>query len=144
MGHRPALTDPFDLARFVAAQVHVYPQVRAELRAGRKTSHWMWFIFPQIAGLGHSATAVYYALASADAARAYLAHPLLGPRLRDCVAAVLDFAGTPAEAIFGDVDARKLHSSLTLFAAVSDAPCFADGLRIFFGGVPDAATLARL
>jgi uncharacterized protein (DUF1810 family) len=104
----------------------------------------MWFVFPQIGGLGHSATAVFYAIGSADEARAYLAHPLLGARLRDCVEALLRHAGTPAAAILGDVDALKLRSSLTLFAAVSDAPCFGAALRAFFDGVADAATLARM
>lgn len=138
------MSDPFNLARFVAAQTCTYDTALGELRRGRKTSHWMWFVFPQIAGLGHSPTAVLYAIASAAEARAYLAHPQLGPRLRECVAAVLDYAGTPAEAIFGDVDARKLQSSLTLFAAVSDEGCFADGLKCFYDGIPDPATCARL
>jgi uncharacterized protein (DUF1810 family) len=138
------VSDPHNLARFVDAQADTYAQALTELHRGRKVSHWMWFVFPQIAGLGRSATAVFYAIGSADEARAYLAHPLLGPRLRECVDAVLDYAGTPAEAIFGDVDALKLHSSLTLFAAVSDEPRFAAGLRAFFDGAVDAATVARL
>src|SRR3954454_3991697 len=108
-----------DLDRFVAAQAPVYATVLAELRAGRKQSHWMWFVFPQLAGLGRSATALFYGIASADEARAYLAHPLLGARLRECLAALSAHEGGSAEAIFGVVDAMKLRSSITLFEAVA-------------------------
>jgi uncharacterized protein (DUF1810 family) len=105
--------DPFDLARFVAAQAPVYAQVIRELKAGRKESHWMWFIFPQAVGLGRSAMSVRYAISSADEARAYLAHPVLGPRYRECVALVeVALArGATLEGIFGEVDAMKYRSS---------------------------------
>jgi uncharacterized protein (DUF1810 family) len=133
----------FDLERFVAAQQGIYPQALAELKRGRKQSHWMWFVFPQLAGLGRSETARFYAIASAEEARAYLAHPLLGARLRECAAAVLAHRGRGAEAIFGPVDAVKLKSSMTLFAAVAAGPApFAAMLDAFFGGERDAATLA--
>ena len=134
-----------DLDRFVAAQASIYEQALAELRAGQKRSHWMWFVFPQLAGLGRSATAHYYAIASADEARAYLAHPLLGPRLRDCAAAVLGHTDKSAEDIFGSIDAMKLKSSMTLFEAVADDPApFASVLDAFFGGARDRATLDLL
>jgi uncharacterized protein (DUF1810 family) len=136
-----------DLERFVAAQDAggTYDQALAELRAGRKTSHWMWFIFPQIAGLGRSGMAQRYAIASLDEARAYLAHPVLGPRLRESAAALLDHSGTNAEAILGAIDAMKLRSSMTLFArAAPDEPVFADVLERYFGGVADEETLRRL
>jgi uncharacterized protein (DUF1810 family) len=109
--------DPFDLQRFVDAQAPVYARVVAELTAGRKQSHWMWFIFPQAAGLGHSAMSVRYAIASAEEARAYLAHPVLGPRYRECVALVEGWLakGRTAEEIFGEVDAMKWRSSRALF-----------------------------
>lgn len=130
------------LERFVAAQEGVYPRALAELRRGRKESHWMWFVFPQIAGLGTSPTARRYAIASADEARAFLAHPLLGARLRDCTAAILAHRERGAEAIFGPVDAMKLRSSMTLFEAVADDPApFAAALSAFHGGERDAATL---
>lgn len=132
------------LARFVEAQANSFATALAELRSGRKQSHWMWYIFPQIAGLGRSPTAIFYAIADAQEARAYLAHPLLGPRLVDAVTAAIDAPGS-AEAIFGAVDAMKLRSSLTLFAAVADDPApFRQGLARFFDGQDDPATLARL
>ena len=135
----------FDLARFVAAQEDIYKQALAELRAGRKQSHWMWFVFPQIAGLGHSPMAVRYAIASAEEARAYLAHPLLGARLRECVAAMLAHRGQRPEAILGGIDALKFRSSLTLFEAVADDPApFAAALEAFYDGVRDARTLELL
>jgi uncharacterized protein (DUF1810 family) len=135
----------FDLDRFVAAQAEIHDQAFAELKAGRKQSHWMWFVFPQIAGLGHSPTARFYAIASAAEARAYLAHPLLGARLRACAEAVLAHRGRSAEAIFGSVDAMKLKSSMTLFEAVAAgrAP-FAAVLDVFFDAERDPATLMRL
>jgi uncharacterized protein (DUF1810 family) len=136
-----------DLERFVAAQDAggTYDQALAELRAGRKTSHWMWFVFPQIAGLGRSGMAQRYAIASLDEARAYLAHPVLGPRLRESAAALLDHSGTNAEAILGAIDAMKLRSSMTLFArAAPDEPVLADVLERYFGGVADEETLRRL
>lgn len=133
------------LDRFVEAQAHAYADALAELRDGRKESHWMWFIFPQIAGLGTSPTSRFYAIASLDEARAYLAHPLLGARLRECTEAVLAHAGTRAEAIFGGIDAVKLRSSMTLFDRVAggDNP-FGRCLAAFFDGQRDARTLALL
>jgi uncharacterized protein (DUF1810 family) len=133
------------LARFVEAQAPVYERALAELRQGRKQSHWMWFVFPQIAGLGSSRMSAIYAIASAAEARAYLAHPLLGPRLVECTTAVLGHRGTSAEEIFGDVDALKFRSSMTLFAAVAEPDsCFAAALAAFYGGSGDALTLQRL
>jgi uncharacterized protein (DUF1810 family) len=132
---------PFDLERFVAAQEHEYSGALAELRAGRKTGHWIWFIFPQVAGLGRSETSRFYAIASLDEARAYLAHPILGPRLRECVSAVLATSGASADQIFGSLDAMKVRSSLTLFHRVDpDEPLFRDALERFYGGVTDNAT----
>ena len=134
-----------DLARFVTAQEEIYPQALAELEAGRKQSHWMWFIFPQLAGLGASPMAVHYALASAAEARAFLAHPVLGGRLRACVAAMLAHSGARPEAILGAIDALKFRSSLTLFEAVADEPApFADALDAFYDGVRDDRTLRLL
>jgi uncharacterized protein (DUF1810 family) len=135
----------FDLERFVAAQDPVYAGVVRELRAGRKTGHWMWFVFPQVAGLGSSEMSRFYAIGSLDEARAYLEHPVLGPRLRECAGLVLA-AGTPdAEAILGGIDAVKLRSSMTLFrrAAPGD-PTFQAVLDRCFGGVEDPATIDRL
>lgn len=133
-----------DLERFVAAQDRIYPQALAELAAGAKRSHWMWFVFPQLAGLGRSETARFYAIADAVEARAYLAHPLLGPRLREATRAAIAATGS-APAIFGGVDAIKLRSCLTLFAAVAPDPSlFEAGLARFFDGDPDPETLARL
>src|SRR6478672_1914351 len=117
--------DPYDLQRFVAAQDTggTYQQALAELKAGRKTSHWMWFVFPQIAGLGRSATAQHYAISSLAEAQAYLAHPVLGPRLRQSAAALLSHPGRSADQILGSIDAMKLRSSLTLFSrAAPDEP----------------------
>ena len=134
-----------DLTRFIEAQEGVYGQALAELRQGRKESHWMWFVFPQIAGLGTSPTARLFAIASAQEARAYLAHPVLGERLRECTAAVLAHRERRAEAIFGPVDAMKLRSSMTLFEAVADDPApFAGALVAFHDGERDAATLRLL
>lgn len=129
-----------DLSRFVNAQAASYDAALAELRAGRKRSHWMWWIFPQIAGLGRSDIARHYAIVSADEASAYLAHPLLGPRLLACTQAV---AAAPGDAgdIMGGVDALKLRSSMTLFAAVADDPSpYQKVLERFFDGEPDMAT----
>ena len=135
----------FDLERFVTAQAGAYAEALAELRDGRKRSHWMWFVFPQIAGLGRSDMARFYALRSLAEARAYLDHPLLGPRLRECTEAVLAHSDSSAEAIFGPVDAIKFRSSMTLFeaAAPTDAP-YGDALAAFYGGERDQATLERL
>lgn len=133
-----------DLDRFVAAQDGVYPQALAELRAGQKRSHWMWFIFPQIAGLGQSAMAQTYAIAGADEARAYLVHPVLRPRLIEVTQAVTAAAGS-ADAILGGIDAVKLRSSMTLFAAVAEDPLpFRAALDRFFGSEDDRATLGLL
>ena len=130
-----------DLHRFVDAQRGVHERVTAELEAGEKRGHWMWFVFPQIAGLGRSAMAQRYAIESLDEARAYLAHPVLGPRLRGWAALVRDTEGRTAEQIFGGVDAMKLQSSMTLFhAAAPDEAVFADVLTGFFGGEEDPLT----
>lgn len=138
------MTDPFDLQRFVQAQEPVMPAVRAELRAGRKRTHWMWFVFPQVAGLGHSATARHFAIGSLDEARAYLAHPVLGPRLRECAGLVLGVEGRSAHDIFGSPDDLKLHSSMTLFAlAEPGAAEFRAVLDKYFGGVPDPLTAEK-
>lgn len=135
----------FDLGRFVAAQAGSWPTALAELRAGRKQSHWMWFIFPQLAGLGSSPMAVRYAIGSADEARAYLAEALLGARLREGVAAMLAHKDRSAEAILGGIDALKFRSSLTLFEAVADDPeLFAEALEAFYDGRRDERTLELL
>jgi uncharacterized protein (DUF1810 family) len=132
-----------DLERFVEAQEAggTFDRALRELRAGRKTSHWMWFVFPQVAGLGHSSMAQAYAVASLDEARDYLAHPVLGPRLRECAAAVLAHTDRSAEQIFGGVDALKLRSSMTLFArADPEQPAFQAVLEAFYAGEPDGRT----
>jgi uncharacterized protein (DUF1810 family) len=136
--------DPFQLQRFLEAQDGVIDTAVAELRAGRKQSHWMWFVFPQIAGLGKSPTAQFYAIRSIHEARAFLAHPVLGERLRVAVDATLAWASTKTAAeILGDVDATKLRSSLTLFEAASGDPLFALALDAFFE-TPDEATLRMI
>ncbi|KAB0681429.1 DUF1810 domain-containing protein [Aureimonas leprariae] len=138
-------TDPFDLERFVAAQAPVYPQVRAELERGRKASHWMWFVFPQIAGLGSSPTARAFAIRSPDEARAYLAHPALGKRLFECIDLVLAVEGRSAHEIFGSPDDMKFRSSLTLFrAAAPEEARFDAGLRRYYAGKADERTLELL
>ena len=137
--------DDFNLQRFVDAQQQVYDTVHAELSAGRKRSHWMWFVFPQVEGLGFSAMAERYAISGLAEARAYLAHPLLGARLRECCALVLACDGVSAHTIFGSPDDMKLRSSLTLFAqAAPEERLFADCLQKYYGGQPDPATLDRL
>jgi uncharacterized protein (DUF1810 family) len=137
-----------DLGRFVAAQAPVHAQALAELHLGRKTSHWMWFVFPQLRGLGHSATAWQYGIASLAEARAFLAHPVLGERLRTCCAALLALKGGSANSIFGSPDDLKLKSSMTLFAAAAQTPAdrqpFLDVLARFYGGQQDERTLALL
>ncbi|MBW4331926.1 DUF1810 domain-containing protein [Stakelama sp. CBK3Z-3] len=134
-----------DLSRFVEAQQNVWQQALAELKAGDKRSHWMWFIFPQIAGLGQSPTARFYAIAGRSEAGAYMAHALLGPRLIAASEAVLDHKGErTASAMLGEIDAMKLKSSMTLFEAVSDEPVFGAVLDAFYGGERDSATLNRL
>jgi uncharacterized protein (DUF1810 family) len=134
-----------DLERFVKAQAHLYDQALAELRRGRKTSHWMWFVFPQIAGLGRSEMATFYAISDAAEARDYLAHPVLGARLAECVQTLLNHAGDRSAAqILGDLDALKLRSSLTLFEAVDSNPLWATCLDAFYDGKRDPETLNRL
>lgn len=133
------------LRRFVDAQAGVYETALAELRRGRKTSHWMWFVFPQIAGLGRSPNARLYAIADLDEARAYLAHPVLGPRLLACVETINALPGDDAHAVFGEPDDLKLRSCLTLFAAAApDELAFQLALAKYFDGLPDPLTLARL
>jgi uncharacterized protein (DUF1810 family) len=137
--------DPFNLDRFVSAQQTTYGRVMTELARGLKTSHWMWFIFPQVAGLGSSEMSRRYAIGSIDEAHAYLAHPLLGARYRECVAALQDLVGTTAETVFGSVDAAKLRSSLTLFAeAAPGDPLFEAALQRWFGGDKDKRTVDSL
>ncbi len=137
--------DRFNLTRFVEAQAPVYEQVLLELRAGRKRSHWMWFIFPQVAGLGHSPMAQRFAISGADEARAYLDHPLLGARIRECTETMLAHSQRSAHAILGSPDDLKFHSSMTLFAAVEKKGSpFEQALRVFYDGKPDEATLVRL
>lgn len=137
--------DPHNLQRFLDAQQTTYAAALAELRRGKKTTHWMWFVFPQLAGLGHSPTAQHYAVASLDEASAYLRHPTLGQRLRDCVRALQDLPhGNSAVAVLGEVDAMKLRSSLTLFEAAGGGVLFSAALDRWFGGVRDDATLKLL
>ena len=139
------MDDPYDLQRFVAAQQNVYPQVQAELAAGAKRSHWMWFVFPQLKGLGHSAMAQRYGIASKAEALAYWQHPLLGPRLQQCSALVLAVEGKTALQILGSPDDLKFRSCMTLFAQVAPAePVFGAALKKYFGGVSDPNTLALL
>jgi uncharacterized protein (DUF1810 family) len=137
------MEDPYDLDRFVAAQDAggTYGNALAELRSGMKRSHWMWFVFPQLAGLGHSETARKYAISSLDEARAYIRHDVLGPRLREVAAAVASLEGRSAVQVFGSIDARKLHSSMTLFRlAAPGESVFRDVLDRYFDGLPDPGT----
>ncbi|WAC94016.1 DUF1810 domain-containing protein [Mycobacterium sp. Aquia_213] len=137
--------DPFDLTRFVVAQAPVYPSVVEELRAGRKRGHWMWFVFPQLRGLGSSSTAVHYGISSLQEARAYLGHELLGPRLRECTQLVNQVHGRSITEIFGSPDDLKLRSSMTLFAlATDDRQDFTKLLENYYRGQQDALTLAQL
>ena len=148
------MTDPHDLQRFLDAQENSYGSALRELRRGRKTSHWMWFVFPQVHGLGRSPMAQRFAISGLDEARAYLEHPVLGARLRECAGALLEVAaaeaaaGRPpdAVAVLGDIDAVKLRSSMTLFlrAAGDGGTTFEAVLARFFGGEPDDATDARI
>ena len=143
--HHVRVNDPHNLQRFIDAQRDIFQIALVELHSGAKQSHWMWFIFPQLSGLGHSPTAKYFALRSAAEARAYLDHPLLGRRLRECVEAVLPWSGRrSADQIFGAVDSMKLKSSLTLFSRLEPESIFASGLRAFFHSLPDERTLALL
>jgi uncharacterized protein (DUF1810 family) len=138
------MTDPFDLKRFVRAQDPVYRDIQGELTRGRKQSHWMWFVFPQVAGLGFSAMSQRYAIASRAEAKAYLAHPILGPRLIECTRLVLAIEGRTINAILGAPDDAKFRSSMTLFDAVSDEPVFDEALAKYFSGERDGATLEIL
>jgi uncharacterized protein (DUF1810 family) len=139
------MTDPFNLERFVTAQEPVIAQVYQEMRAGRKQSHWMWFIFPQLAGLGHSAMAQRYAIASLAEAQAFLKHPVLGPRLVELTEQVNRITGRSVHQIFGSPDDMKFHSSMTLFAAAEPGvPAFCAALDKYFRGQPDSATTGRL
>ena len=139
------MDDSFRLQRFVDAQEPIYSQVLDELKRGRKTSHWMWFIFPQIAGLGSSAMAQQYAISSTEEAQAYLGHDVLGARLFECVNVLLALDGRTAEQILGGTDMLKLRSSLTLFLAASGGEkLFEDALDKYFDGVPDLRTLTAI
>lgn len=138
------MDDPFDLQRFVDAQQAVYPQVRAELADGRKRSHWMWFVFPQLKGLGRSATAQHYGIASKAEAQAYWAHSVLGPRLRECTELVLATGARSAQEIFGPPDDLKFRSSMTLFAQATGEPLFKRALQKYFGGEADPRTIELL
>ena len=138
------MTNPFDLDRFVTAQAPVYAGVLSELRRGRKQSHWMWFVFPQFAGLGLSPMSQRFALRSREEAVAYLGHGVLGPRLRECTALVNAVEGRTIHDILGSPDDLKFHSSMTLFAAVSSEPEFAAAIAKYYGGTPDRKTLALL
>jgi len=138
------MTDAYHLQRFVDAQASCFAQVCSELAAGQKRTHWMWFIFPQMRGLGSSSMAVRFALSGLDEAKAYLAHPLLGARLRECTALVNAVEGRPVGEIFGYPDDLKFHSSMTLFAQAADDQVFVAALRKYFGGAPDQATIHLL
>lgn len=135
--------DPYGLSRFTAAQQGIYENALEELRSGRKRSHWIWFIFPQIAGLGRSSTSIHYSIKSIEEARAYLEHPVLGTRLRECSEAVLAVEGRSASQIFGYPDDLKLQSSMTLFECASDDPhsVFARVLEKYYGGERDLTTI---
>jgi uncharacterized protein (DUF1810 family) len=137
--------DRFDLARFVEAQAAVIEQVRRELRGGRKRTHWMWYVFPQLRGLGHSAMAQRYGLRGSDEAAVYLAHPLLGARLVECTQLVNQIAASSIEQIFSAPDDLKFRSCMTLFASLQGAPpAFSEALAKYFGAVPDSLTIAAL
>jgi uncharacterized protein (DUF1810 family) len=137
--------DTYDLQRFVNAQAPVIEEVCAELRAGRKRSHWMWFVFPQIAGLGNSSMAQRYAISGRAEAAAYLQHPVLGPRLRECTRLLNEVQGRDIEDILGGIDAMKFRSSMTLFAqAADDNQVFMDALEKYYGGRLDELTLAKM
>jgi uncharacterized protein (DUF1810 family) len=138
------MADPFNLSRFIEAQDEIYSRALGELRVGEKRSHWMWFIFPQVAGLGHSAMAQRYAIQSRPETEAYLAHAVLGARLLECTQAVLDVPGKSASAIFGSPDDMKFRSSMTLFDAVGDRAIFGETLQRFYQGERDFRTVAIL
>ncbi len=138
------MTPASDLSRFVKAQEGSWPAARAELRAGAKMTHWMWFIFPQLAALGRSTTAKYYGITGLEEARDYLAHPVLGPRLHEATRAMLSHEDKSAEAVLGRTDALKLRSSATLFDAAGGGPEFRAILDVFYDGIPCPLTLAEL
>ena len=139
------MDDPHDLHRFVEVQQGTFAQAVSELEDGHKTSHWMWFVFPQLRGLGRSPMAIRFGIESLDEARAYLAHPLLGPRLKECVRLALRIDGRSITEIFGSPDDMKFRSCMTLFdCAVPDETLFAQALQKYFGGTPDARTLELL
>jgi uncharacterized protein (DUF1810 family) len=142
---RTPVNDPYNLQRFVDAQYPIYDEVCRELRSGYKRGHWMWFIFPQIAGLGNSATAREFAISSLKEAEAYLKHPILGPRLRECTQLVIAIEDHWAYEIFGGIDSKKFRSSMTLFThATTDNRVFKNALQKYFGGEFDQLTLERL
>jgi uncharacterized protein (DUF1810 family) len=137
--------DPLNLERFVEAQAKDYAAALAELRAGRKTTHWIWYVLPQLRGLGTSSRAIHYGIGSLDEARAYLAHPLLGPRLLECVAAMTALPTANAVQVLGPIDAAKFRSCLTLFRAADPKNgVFSEALDKYYGGAPDERTLALL
>ena len=140
----PGTDDPFELQRFVDAQDGVYATVLDELRAGAKRTHWIWFVFPQLRGLGRSPTAQHFGIGSLAEARAYLEHPVLGPRLRECARLLTHSAGRSAREILGYPDDLKVRSSMTLFARAGEDPVFRDVLDTFYDGADDPATLERL
>ena len=141
----PSPRDPYDLERFVKAQQDDFVIALSELRAGCKRSHWMWYVFPQMRGLGFSSTSQFYGISGLDEARAYLAHPVLGPRLIECAEAVLELTGVSAHEIFGSPDDMKLRSSATLFTRASEpGSVFMRLLHKYFDGVPDTSTLELL
>ena len=145
MARRCAVRDPYNLQRFVDAQAPIYERVCSELRAGRKTSHWMWFVFPQLRGLGHSQMATTYGIGSRAEAEAYLKHPVLGSRLKECAQLANSVKGRSVEEIFGYPDDLKFRSSMTLFASVaSEEPIFKDALEKHFDGEPDPRTVELL
>lgn len=138
------MADNFNLARFIDAQADIYDTVLAELTRGQKVSHWMWFIFPQLAELGRSERALFYGIHSLDEARAYIDHPLLGPRLRECTGIMNAVRGRTAREILGQIDELKFRSCVTLFSRVSTDSVFAGALDKYFSGEPDPQTLAAL
>jgi len=139
------VNDPYHLQRFVDAQNPMFEQVRAELRQGRKQTHWMWFIFPQIKGLGSSPTAIEFSISSLQEAEAYLKHPVLGPRLRECTGLVTEVERRSINQIFGYPDDLKFRSSMTLFASTAcENQIFKDALKKYFAGEPDQLTIERL
>ena len=145
MRQAAGVSDPYDLQRFLDAQAQTYDQALAELRAGEKRTHWMWFVFPQLAGLGRSGMAQRFAISGLDEARAYLAHPTLGRRLVECARALTGLDTADPDRVLGPVDEQKLRSSMTLFAhAAPDEPVFREVLDHYFDGIEDDATTGRL